>query len=100
MGPNIVVFNDVTIKPPYRVENVTGMPNSKQFSYIKKMVERLTQEQPVIVTNSIATMQSQPPLPQRQNSSGNGSSAASGSHTSSSSQTQTKPSTVSNIKAN
>lgn len=38
MGPNIVVFNDVTIAPPYKVENVCGTPDSRQFAYIKKIV--------------------------------------------------------------
>lgn len=37
-GPNIVVFNDVTITPPYKLENVTGSPESRQLAYVKKIV--------------------------------------------------------------
>lgn len=37
-GPNIVVFNDVTITPPYKVENVGGSPDSPQLTYVKKIV--------------------------------------------------------------
>ncbi|XP_059618614.1 LSM12 homolog A [Phlebotomus argentipes] len=39
-GPNIVVFNDVTISPPYKVDNVAGNPDSKQLTYVKKIVEK------------------------------------------------------------
>lgn len=37
-GPNIIVFNDVTISPPYKVDNVAGNPDSKQLTYVKKIV--------------------------------------------------------------
>lgn len=37
-GPNIVVFNDVTITPPYKLDNVTGNPDSRQLTYVKKIV--------------------------------------------------------------
>ncbi|XP_077284245.1 LSM12 homolog a [Arctopsyche grandis] len=39
-GQNIQVFNHVHITPPYKVENIRGDPDSKQFVYIKKVVER------------------------------------------------------------
>lgn len=41
-GPNIVVFNDVVITPPYNVENVTGAPGSQKLTYVKKIVEKHT----------------------------------------------------------
>lgn len=44
-GPNIVVFRDVTIKPPYKVENMSGQPGSRQFTYIKKVVEKFAADQ-------------------------------------------------------
>jgi hypothetical protein len=39
-GPDIVVFNDVIIKPPYQVENVEATANDKQrqVEYVKKLV--------------------------------------------------------------
>lgn len=80
IGSNIVVFNDVTIKPPYRVEDIVGNTDSRQFVYVKKMVERLTQDYQANVTtakNSISRMHSQPPLPQRKMSAGHGPSNAS-----------------------
>lgn len=40
-GPNIVVFNDVTITPPYKLENVTGSPESRQLAYVKKIVSTM-----------------------------------------------------------
>lgn len=44
-GQNIVVFNDVIIKPPYKLEDVNGSPDSKQFTYVKKMVEKFLKDQ-------------------------------------------------------
>lgn len=41
-GPNIVVFNDVIIAPPYTVDSVTGAPGSRQLTYVKKIVEKNT----------------------------------------------------------
>ncbi|KAG5682936.1 hypothetical protein PVAND_012254 [Polypedilum vanderplanki] len=39
-GPDIVVFNDVLIKPPYRVENVEATTSGRQreLDYVKKLV--------------------------------------------------------------
>lgn len=51
-GPNIVVFNDVTITNPYKVENVTGNPDSRQLTYIKKIVEKYTKDQTAGITAS------------------------------------------------
>ncbi|GAB0098830.1 LSM12 homolog A [Sergentomyia squamirostris] len=50
-GPNIVVFNDVTISPPYKVDNIAGNPDSKQLTYVKKIVEKY-------LTDSAATSSS------------------------------------------
>ncbi|XP_056633483.1 protein LSM12 homolog A-like [Diorhabda sublineata] len=37
----IVVFNqDVTISPPYQLENIRGNINSKEYIYIRKVVEK------------------------------------------------------------
>lgn len=51
-GPNIVVFNDVTITTPYKVDNVTGNPDSRQLTYIKKIVEKYTKDQTASSTAS------------------------------------------------
>lgn len=37
-GPNITVFNQVTITPPYKLENIEGEPESKAFLHIRKVV--------------------------------------------------------------
>ncbi|XP_014210685.1 protein LSM12 homolog A [Copidosoma floridanum] len=39
-GPNIVVWDKVTIIPPYKVENVQGNSDDKAFTHIKKVVEK------------------------------------------------------------
>lgn len=44
-GENIVVFNDVTIKPPYKVNDVIGSPDSRQLTYVKKIVEKFVVDQ-------------------------------------------------------
>lgn len=44
-GANIVVFNDVTIKPPYKAENVNGNPDSRQLKYVRKIVEKFLNDQ-------------------------------------------------------
>jgi len=49
-GPNIVVFNDVTITPPYKLENVTGSPESRQLAYVKKIVDKFIKDQAVVGT--------------------------------------------------
>lgn len=40
-GPNIVVFNKITITPPYKSENVQGREGDKAFLHVKKMVSIL-----------------------------------------------------------
>lgn len=50
-GPNIVVFNDVTITPPYKVENVTGNPDSRQYTYVRKIVS-MQQSKKKPITNA------------------------------------------------
>lgn len=98
MGTSIVVFNDVKIRPPYRLENVSGNHGSKQLNYVRKMVERLTKEQRPTTSShhSMALMQSQP-LPQRRNSNGNGPASSS---TMTPSTKITERNASSNIKAN
>ncbi|KAG4080048.1 hypothetical protein HA402_006360 [Bradysia odoriphaga] len=49
-GPNIVVFNDVTITPPYKLENVTGSPESRQLAYVKKIVDKFIKDQAAVGT--------------------------------------------------
>lgn len=106
---NIVVYNDVVIKPPYRVENISGTPDSRQFTYVRKMVERLTRELPApspsqlpaippATTKSPIVMPNQAPLPQRQHSAGNGPMPPNGSHYPP--PPSAKHSAMSNIRAN
>lgn len=41
-GPDIIVFNEVTIKPPYKAENVeVQSENHRQLEYIKKLVSSI-----------------------------------------------------------
>uniref|UniRef100_A0A182NMW7 AD domain-containing protein n=1 Tax=Anopheles dirus TaxID=7168 RepID=A0A182NMW7_9DIPT len=44
-GPNIVVFKDVTITPPYKVDNVNCSSDQRQLSYVKKIVEKHENDQ-------------------------------------------------------
>lgn len=44
-GPNIVVSNQITIKPPYKPENIVANPESRQYIYIKKVVEKYHKDQ-------------------------------------------------------
>ncbi|XP_060828442.1 protein LSM12-like isoform X1 [Bombus pascuorum] len=39
-GANIVVFNNVTIRPPYKVDNVHGNIESGAYKHVKKVVEK------------------------------------------------------------
>lgn len=82
------MFNDVIIRPPYKVENISGHAESQRLTYVKKMVERLTQE-------------TQQPLPQRKNPNSNGPNQNRVTH-SSLTTSSSKPSSIpnSNIKAN
>ncbi|EDS27965.1 conserved hypothetical protein [Culex quinquefasciatus] len=50
-GPNIVVFQDVTISPPYKVDNVNGSPDSRQLTYVKKIVEKHVNDQATANSN-------------------------------------------------
>ncbi|XP_029714195.1 LSM12 homolog A [Aedes albopictus] len=50
-GPNIVVFQDVTITPPYKVENVNGPPESRQLTHVKKIVEKHLNDQASATSN-------------------------------------------------
>jgi len=37
-GANIVVFDNVTIRPPYKVDNVHGNTESGAYRHVKKVV--------------------------------------------------------------
>ncbi|KAG7210798.1 hypothetical protein KM043_012289 [Ampulex compressa] len=39
-GVNIVVFDNVTIRPPYKVDNVHGNTESGAYKHVKKVVEK------------------------------------------------------------
>ncbi|XP_032685105.1 protein LSM12 homolog A-like [Odontomachus brunneus] len=39
-GANIVVFDNVTIRPPYKVDNVHGNTESGAYRHVKKVVEK------------------------------------------------------------
>lgn len=39
-GANIVVFDNVTIRPPYKVDNVHGNTESGAYKHVKKVVEK------------------------------------------------------------
>ncbi|KAL2749965.1 protein LSM12 [Vespula maculifrons] len=39
-GANIVVFDNVTIRPPYKVDNVHGNEDSGAYKHVKKVVEK------------------------------------------------------------
>lgn len=43
-GPNIVVCKEVTITPPYKVDNVNSS-DQRQLSYVKKIVEKHEHDQ-------------------------------------------------------
>ncbi|KAM7348781.1 LSM12 homolog a isoform 1-T1 [Cochliomyia hominivorax] len=46
-GLNIQIFNEVTITPPYRAENVVSTSNNKNLcNYIKKMIENFINNRP------------------------------------------------------
>ncbi|XP_059047303.1 LSM12 homolog A [Achroia grisella] len=52
VGQNIRVYNEVTIVPPYKVENVIGDLDSKPYNYIKKFVEKHWRDQREHATTS------------------------------------------------
>lgn len=43
-GPDIVVFSDVYIRAPYKIENVSG-GKTQQLEYVKKLVMNHRQQQ-------------------------------------------------------
>lgn len=45
-GQVIVVFKEVRIPPPYKLDNVTGQKDSKQLAYVKKLMEKFLKDQP------------------------------------------------------
>ncbi|XP_015115888.1 protein LSM12 homolog A [Diachasma alloeum] len=44
-GQNIVVWDDVTIVPPYKVDNVHGNAESKSYLHVRKVVEKHMKDQ-------------------------------------------------------
>lgn len=54
-GPNIVVL-DVTITPPYKVDNVNGPPESKQLAHVKKIVKKHVNDQASAISNLSPTV--------------------------------------------
>ncbi|XP_011305293.1 protein LSM12 homolog [Fopius arisanus] len=44
-GQNIVVWEDVTIVPPYKVDNVHGNAESKSYLHVRKIVEKHMKDQ-------------------------------------------------------
>lgn len=50
-GPNILVCQDVTITPPYKVENVNGPPGTPQLTHVKKIVEKHLNDQAAATSN-------------------------------------------------
>ncbi|XP_015602012.1 protein LSM12 homolog A [Cephus cinctus] len=63
-GPNIVVWDNVTIIPPYKVENVQGDKDSKAYTHVKKVVEKHMKD------TAAAETQQQPSQVQRQTQKG------------------------------
>ncbi|XP_020709843.1 protein LSM12 homolog A-like [Athalia rosae] len=56
-GPNIVVLNDVTIAPPYKLDNVHGNEQSKAYNHIRKVVEKHEKDTAIAVESQQQTMQ-------------------------------------------
>jgi hypothetical protein len=60
-GPDIVVFNDVLIRPPYRVENVEVITatcssgKQRELDYVKKLVSNRLNLQKADVNSSSET---------------------------------------------
>ncbi|XP_063984841.1 protein LSM12 homolog A [Diachasmimorpha longicaudata] len=44
-GQNIVVWDDVTIVPPYKTDNVHGNAESKSYLHVRKIVEKHMKDQ-------------------------------------------------------
>ncbi|CAD6232522.1 GSCOCG00006931001-RA-CDS [Cotesia congregata] len=68
-GQDIVVWDNVTIRPPYKVDNVHGNTESKPYLHVRKVVEKhmkdtaaaeiqqQSQQQPIQKNNSNTTLQ-------------------------------------------
>ncbi|XP_069678790.1 protein LSM12 [Periplaneta americana] len=60
-GSNIVVFDTVTITPPYKLDNVRGHADCKALTHIKKVVEKHVKEQAAAeAATSVAGAQTSP----------------------------------------
>ncbi|XP_026293853.1 protein LSM12 [Frankliniella occidentalis] len=70
-GPNIVVWNTVTISPPYTAENVKGATDSKAYLHIRKVVEKHTKDMAAAEASSRLSGASSP-IAQQQTSSSPG----------------------------
>ncbi|CAH4033266.1 LSM12 homolog A-like [Pieris brassicae] len=55
-GQSIRVYNQVTITPPYKVDNVIGETDSKSYNYIRKFVERHWREQQARTDPTVPTV--------------------------------------------
>ncbi|XP_022114112.1 protein LSM12 homolog [Pieris rapae] len=55
-GQSIRVYNQVTITPPYKVDNVIGETDSKSYNYIRKFVERHWREQQARTDSTVPTV--------------------------------------------
>lgn len=43
-GPDIIIFDEIKIVPPYKLENIVGNTDSKSYNHIRKLVEKYTKE--------------------------------------------------------
>lgn len=43
-GPDIIVFDEIKIVPPYKLENIIGNADSKAYNHIRKMVEKFMKD--------------------------------------------------------
>lgn len=51
-GENIVIMGKTTICPPYMPDNIKGIPDSKAFQHIRKIVEKFYSDQMSVSTPS------------------------------------------------
>ncbi|KAJ9592478.1 hypothetical protein L9F63_015894 [Diploptera punctata] len=61
-GSNIVVFDTVTITPPYKLDNVRGHAECKALTHIRKVVEKHVKEQ--AAAEAATSVAGSPTMPQ------------------------------------
>ncbi|XP_046995244.1 protein LSM12 homolog [Schistocerca americana] len=59
-GPNILVFEQITITPPYKLENIRGDSESKAFLHIRKVMEKHAKDQAAVAAAEAAGAHSSP----------------------------------------